>query len=91
MIWNYSVTSIIVCLLLSVSAYSQQTWWQHDPDLAGDWFVDEHWSNGIPAVAGYAYIDNGGTAHVSAGLVEAENLYVGYFGYGQFLQPGFPG
>lgn len=69
-------------------ARAQETWWQHDLAAAGDWFIDENWTNGVPTAAGHAYIDNGGTAYVSSGLAEGENLYVGYLDRGQFLQTG---
>lgn len=77
-----------VALSLTCGARAEDTYWEHDPGLPDEWSVAGNWSAGVPTDADSAWIDNGGTAHVSSGLAEADCLYVGDVHSGTYLQTG---
>jgi hypothetical protein len=44
---------------------------------AGDWSVPANWGGTVPGPYDWTYIDNGGTATISLGGMQAYNLYLG--------------
>ena len=68
----------LVILLLAGRAWAAHTYWQHDPAAAGDWFVPTNWTDGLPTRDDSAYVDNGGTVQIAAGLAQARKLFLGH-------------
>ncbi len=68
----------LVILLLGGRAWAGDTYWQHDPAAAGDWFVPANWTAGLPTWEHSAYVNNGGTVQIAAGLAEARKLHLGH-------------
>lgn len=62
--------------LLLFATPSYGTWWTHDPNEIGDWYDPSNWSAGLPSHV--AYINNGGTAHISGSTTSVSTAYVGY-------------
>src|SRR5205814_1551143 len=52
----------------------------------GDWLTATNWSNGAPRPQDTAFVDNGGTASVTAGLGAATNLTIGLNATGAVVQ-----
>ncbi|MFH1549477.1 MAG: hypothetical protein ABIH04_02850 [Planctomycetota bacterium] len=53
--------------------------------LTGSWHDPLNWDNGVPTLDDYPYIDNGGTAQISADA-ESDCLYTGYLASGVIEQ-----
>ena len=77
-----------LCIAALVApALGVDTYWQHDPNAAGDWFVPGNWSAGVPRSWDKAYVDNGGTAVISGGTSQT-NVFAGYDNAGTVRQTG---
>jgi fibronectin-binding autotransporter adhesin len=61
-------------LLPSPTAQAADRNWQAS---AGDWLTASNWAGGIPGSADSAYIQNGGTANITAGAENAFSLSLG--------------
>ncbi|MBN1941735.1 MAG: hypothetical protein JW849_00415 [Phycisphaerae bacterium] len=68
---------LLVVALCAAVALAEETSWQCDPAVVGDWFYPANWTFGIPTADINAYIQNGGTAGIHAGNASAKNVYLG--------------
>ncbi len=65
---------IILLAVVAVSAApGVGTYWQ---GTTGDWFDPANWTSGVPTADDIAYISNGGTAEITTGVAEPDNLVV---------------
>ncbi|MFH1550422.1 MAG: PEP-CTERM sorting domain-containing protein [Planctomycetota bacterium] len=79
------VTATVLFSLLAASqSHAYATWWT---GTTGDWHDPLNWDNGIPGSSDWAYIDNGGTAQISADA-ESDYLHAGYINSGVVEQAG---
>jgi len=80
----------VLAATCAAKVLADDTHWILAPPDVGDWFDEANWDDGIPAYAhgSDAYIDNGGTAHISAETASWHRLHVGYHGYGMVTQEG---
>ena len=71
---------LVFTAVFACPAGAGETYWQHDPNVPGDWFDANNWTAGLPTShwTSRAYIDNGGTALISSGDAVAGTEYVGY-------------
>ena len=63
-------------------AVALDTYWLAD---TASWHEADNWSGGIPTSSDYAYIDNGGTAQITA-TAESSSLYLGKYASGAVEQ-----
>lgn len=70
---------ILAALALAVGwqAAKAQTYWLENPAMPDDWFDATAWTSGIPNGQQAAYVSNGGTATITYGTANAQNVYVG--------------
>ena len=75
--------TILFSLLAASQAYTDSTW----TGATGSWHDPLNWDNGIPTSSDFAYIDNDGTAQISADA-EVSHLHVGFDNSGAVEQTG---
>ena len=79
--WTIATVRVGLCIALTAigaaPAGALETFWQHDPATPGDWFEASNWTEGVPGLQDYAYINNGGEAQIAANSAEADRLYLG--------------
>jgi len=82
----------IICSAVANSASAvEETNWQGQPKVPGDWFDAENWTNSVPTAEVIARVAANGTARVDSGLAEANVLEIGIPGYatsGTLVQTG---
>ena len=63
------VLIVFTLTIIPEASMGDDTYWQTG---TGDWFVDGHWTMGVPQAGDRAYVDNSGTAEIGAGNAEAK-------------------
>jgi len=76
-LWALCLLAGAAALVLSATAGAQQTKWRLNPAQDGNWFVPNNWDNGVPTSATDAFIENAGTAKITAGIADANQLDLG--------------
>ena len=76
------IASIFIFAPFAARVYALNTYWTGG---TGSWHDPLNWDNGVPTLSNDAYIDNGGTAQISAD-VNPGLLYVGYNNLGNIEQ-----
>ncbi len=66
-----------IVLLLAAAAGADNTYWQADPNTAGDWHDPNNWNPSLPGAGDTAYVDNGGTAQIAGGTVDVSYIRAG--------------
>jgi hypothetical protein len=74
----------------TLPAAALSTYWQADPAIPASWHDPLNWTAGVPVAGDFAYIDNGGTALISANFA-AVRVYAGYDLAGYIEQSGGSG
>jgi hypothetical protein len=90
----FVVAAVAFACVAGLSAYAVDTNWIHDPLTPGSWHDPDNWDNGLPYyvwgeqdVYNTAYVDNGGTAQITADCMQGP-AYVGYDASGHVEQQG---
>ena len=67
---------LMVVMLLGIvsNAVAEDTYWV---GTTGDWFSPANWQYKVPETDDEAYIDNGGTAEITAGSAQVDGLHLG--------------
>jgi hypothetical protein len=68
--------ALVIFLGSGNPAGAVDTYWLHDSATPGLWTDPMNWDNGVPVAGDKAYLDNGGTAVISADYAAAE-IYAG--------------
>ncbi|MFH1550534.1 MAG: PEP-CTERM sorting domain-containing protein [Planctomycetota bacterium] len=76
--------AVLFSLLAAPQSHADSTWWT---GTTGSWHDPLNWDNGIPTSGDSAYIDNSGTAQISADA-DSSRLYAGYYNSGAAEQTG---
>ncbi len=72
-LWTHAFIILLAVPVVSVFAFGDQTYWQGG---IGSWFDPANWASGVPTTDHVAYISNGGTAEITTGVAEPDNLVV---------------